>query len=184
MRITLDFLLCYLEDGLCNLSLVVLKVRKKKLAMIKQFQYLVVLHTLAANLSQTCFLIESYAPSFLKLCARDSIAARVADGNGSSEALNFRDAGSAVGSPAMFDCSADVAIALNFACACRGAPRLEMVGIALLESRHAAKSKNDLQCQIQLPNQIREPNLTWYLTVPPFDMGNAELKGRSGSIVR
>jgi hypothetical protein len=63
----------------------------------------------------------------LKLCARDSIAARVADGNGSSEALNFRDVVSAADLPAMFVCSADVAIVLNLPA--RGvmrASRLEM----------------------------------------------------------
>lgn len=42
------------------------------------------------------------------------MAARVADGSGNSDALNFRGDGPALGSLAMFDCSADVAMALDF----------------------------------------------------------------------
>lgn len=55
--------------------------------------------TLASNFSHTDLRIESYAPSFLKLWARDSIAALVAEGKGRSDALNLRGAVATTGSP-------------------------------------------------------------------------------------
>ena len=49
--------------------------------------------TFSSNLAHTCFLIASYRPFFFNVCESPSIADRVAEGSGRSDALNFLTTG-------------------------------------------------------------------------------------------
>lgn len=75
-------------------------------------------HTLDSKVSQTFLRVSSYPPFFLKACARSSIAERVEDGRGSSEALKLLGLGSIV-SPSVILASVSAgAIALPLGIAC------------------------------------------------------------------